>query len=90
MFERDNILKGANADSANPGSVIEERLNPYVKGLLRRHSHEIAVNVDAYDKITLSRIDMFTTQADVPYPIYVPAFPVLTTYNRLDYGRKMN
>ncbi|RPH38264.1 hypothetical protein EHM92_00410 [bacterium] len=90
MFERDNILKGASADSANPGRVIEGLLNSYVTGLLRKHSDEIAVNVDAYDKIALSRIDMFTTQADVPYPIYVPAFPDLTTYNRLDYGRKMN
>lgn len=90
MFARDGLLHEAQADSGNSVRIIEESLNPYVQRLLRKHSGEILINVDAYDKVKLTRIDMFVTQADVPFTIYVPAFPVLTTYSRLDYGRRMN
>jgi hypothetical protein len=89
LLERDSYLKKNIADGKDSVNVIEEYLNPYIKELLKKYSNKIEINVEEYDKIKLTRIDMFTTQADVPYPIYVPAFPQLTTYNRLDYGRKM-
>jgi hypothetical protein len=65
-------------------------LNPYIKELLKKYSAGIEINTEAYDKIKLTKTDMYTTQPDVPYKIYVPAFPQLTTYNRLDFGVKMN
>mgnify|MGYP001147819957 CR=1 FL=1 len=40
-------------------------------------------------EIALTRIDMMTLQENMPYPIVVPNFPVLTTNHPLDYGRKM-
>jgi len=32
---------------------------------------------------------MFVSQTNVPFPVYVPAFPVLTTDAHLEYGKKM-
>ena len=70
--------------------IIENFLNPVVEQLLKKYSDQIEINVEEYDKIKLTRIDMFTTQEQVPYPVYVPPFPQLTNYNKLDYGKKMN
>jgi hypothetical protein len=50
---------------------------------------EIEVNVDEFNKIQLTRIDMFALQENVPFPIMVPAFPQVTTDHKLNYGRKM-
>jgi hypothetical protein len=89
LFQRDEYLNKINTDGKNSVNVIEEYLNPYIKELLKKYSDQIEINVEEYNKIKLTNIDMFTTQSSVPYTIYVPAFPQLTTYNRLDYGKKM-
>jgi len=70
--------------------AIEEHLNPYVDELQDRYSKQIAINYEAFEKIQLSRIDMFATLENVPYPVAVPSFPVLTTDHRLDYGDIIN
>lgn len=89
LFQRDEYLKKFNADKKDSVNIIEGYLNPYIKELLKKYSNKIEINVEEYNKIKLTKIDMFTTQSSVPYPIYVPAFPQLTSYNRLDYGKKM-
>lgn len=68
--------------------AIEEYLNPYVDELQEKHSDQIAVNYEVFERIELTRIDLFGTLENVPYPIAVPSFPVLTTDHRLDYGAK--
>ncbi|MDZ7372828.1 MAG: hypothetical protein ONB23_02565 [candidate division KSB1 bacterium] len=70
-------------------AVLEEYLNPYVAELRRKYQGQIEINTDAFEKIKLTRIDMFVLQKNVPFPVLVPAFPILTTHDRLDYGRKM-
>lgn len=70
--------------------VIRTYLNPYIDSLQAKYSAEIAINTDAFEKIKLTRVDMFVLQKGVAYPIVTPAFPILTTDNRLDYGRKLN
>ena len=49
----------------------------------------VEINTDELEKIQLTRIDMFAIQQNVPFPIIVPSFPLLTTDHRLDYGRKI-
>ncbi|MGH7496152.1 MAG: hypothetical protein ACREOO_27680, partial [bacterium] len=71
-------------------SVITRYLNPYVDSLQQKYSGNIEVNVEAFNRIQLSRVDMFVRQDNVPFPIYVPSFPQLTTDHRLDYGRRID
>ena len=69
--------------------VIENDLNPYIQSLQQKHSSQISIDTDIFEKIKLSHIDSFMIQKNVPFPIIVPSFPILTTYNKLDYGSKM-
>lgn len=74
---------------ANSVEVIESHLNAYVDSLLQRYRDRIEINVEAFENIQLTRVDMFVMQRNVPFPIVVPAFPAVTTRHRLDYGRRM-
>jgi hypothetical protein len=69
--------------------AIREYLNPYVDSLQAKYSDEIEINTDAFEKIKLTDIDLFALQSGVPYPIISPTFPILTTDNKLNYGRKL-
>jgi len=89
LFERDEYLKKFDVRGKKEIEVIEKYLNSYVEKLLKDFSSQIEINVEEFDKIILTRIDMVAVQNQLPYPVYVPAFPLLTTYNRLDYGKKM-
>lgn len=92
IYWRNEYLKGAGYNG-NFGkeymSVIRDYLNPYIDSLQKKYSDIIEINTDAFEKIKLTNIDMFVMQKGVAFPIVSPAFPILTTDNKLDYGRKM-
>jgi hypothetical protein len=90
FFQRNEYMKKYDVSGKKEIEIIEIYLNPYIEKLLKDYSSQIEINVEEFNKIILTRIDMFAVQNQVPYPVYVPAFPQLTSYNRLDYGRKMN
>lgn len=73
----------------NPLQVIESDLDSVVVRLQKKYEAGIEINTDEFESIKLSRIDLMAYQKNVPFPIIVPNFPQITTYNRLDYGRKM-
>ncbi|MBC8491508.1 MAG: hypothetical protein H8D42_03010 [Candidatus Marinimicrobia bacterium] len=92
MHWRNEYLKRAGFQGNfgdNYMEAIEDYLNPYVDSLQQKYSDLIEINTDAFEKIDLTNIDMFAIQRNVPYPIVSPSFPILTTDNKLDYGRKM-
>ncbi len=81
--------KGKLAEYAqNHLDVIKTNLDPLIDSLQTKYAPKIEINTDAFEQIKLTRIDMFVTQRNAPFPIVVPNFPVLTTDDRLDYGRK--
>jgi hypothetical protein len=90
FFQRGEYLKNFDINGKKEIEIIEKYLNTYVEKLLKDYSLQIEINVEEFNKIVLTRIDMFALQNQIPYPVYVPAFPQLTNYNRLDYGKKMN
>jgi len=90
FFQKSEYLKQFDIKGKSEKEVIEKYMNPFIEQLLKKYSDQIEINVEEYEKIKLTTIDMFTTQEQVPYPIYVPPFPQLTSYNKLDFGRKMN
>jgi len=92
MHWRNEYLKRAGFQGNfgdNYMEAIEDYLNPYVDSLQQKYSDLIEINTDAFEKIDLTNIDMFAIQRNVPYPIVSPSFPILTTDNKLDYGKKM-
>lgn len=70
--------------SAN--SLIQNYLNGYVDSLQTKYSDIILINIPRFEKLQISSVAMFVTQQNMPYPILVPSFPLITTDSRLDYG----
>ena len=92
MYWRNEYLERAGFQGNfgnNYMKAIENYLNLYVDSLQQKYNDLIEINIDVFEKIKLTNIDMFVIQRNVPYPIVSPSFPVLTTDNKLDYGRKM-
>jgi len=93
QYYKSELLKKVLPDSVSEMTylqLIDNYLNAYVDSLQKKYSDVIEVDVEAYDKIKLTRIDMSVIQQNVPFPKIVPSFPLVTTDNKLDYGRKMN
>ena len=65
-------------------------MNPIVDSLQEHYHEKIQINMDAFEKIKLTQTDMMVIQRGVPYPIMVPSFPVLTSDNKLNYGKIFN
>ncbi len=91
LYQEKKYLKDlhVNVKNENQNKIIEKFLNPYIDSLQTKYSDMIEINVHAFEKIQLTRIDMFAIQENVPFPIIVPSFPLLTTDHKLDYGKKM-
>ena len=69
--------------------MIKDYLNPYIEQLQKKYSDRIRVNVEQFNNIHLTRIDMIVMQKNVPFPVMVPSFPQVTTDSKLDYGKRM-
>ena len=65
-------------------------MNTIVDSLQEHYHEKIQINMDAFEKIKLTQTDMMVIQRGVPYPIMVPSFPVLTSDNKLNYGKIFN
>ena len=65
-------------------------MNPKIDSLQKTYSDKIQINMDAFEKIKLTQTDMMVIQRGVPYPIIVPSFPVITSDNKLNYGKTFN
>lgn len=92
MYQRDRFLDSIGKKEEfdkNYLKVLKQELNPYVRRLQKKYSNRIGIDTDAFEKIKLTRIDMIALQRHVPFPVLVPSFPIVTTLNRLDYGRKI-
>ena len=92
LYQRNRFLESIGKKEAfykTQMKILKEDLNPYIRELQRKYANQIEINTDEFEKIHLTRIDMMVLQKNVPFPIMVPSFPVVTTLNKLDYGRKM-
>ena len=92
QFQMNNYLQDKIpnlSDSLNTSILIGEYLNPYIDQLQTKYSSRIRINVEEFNKIRLTRTDMFAIQKNVPFSVMVPAFPQVTTDHKLDYGSRM-
>ncbi len=92
QHQKENILDALTpdqSDSLKTVRIIEKFLNPYIDELQSKYGDQTEVDIETFNEIELTDIDMFVTQRNVPFPILVPAFPRITTDYKLDYGKKM-
>jgi hypothetical protein len=90
LWQKYAYLKSIGVAENGQMDLVTKYLNPYMDSLRRKYNDCIEVNVDEFNNIELTRIDMFVLQNNVPFTLFVPTFPQLTTHKRLDYGKKMN
>jgi hypothetical protein len=90
QYQKNRYLRMINADAdADYMKVISSYLNKYVDSLQTKYHNQIEIDTDKFEKIQLTRIDLFALQKNVPFPIIVPSFPLITTGHQLNYGKKM-
>ena len=92
LFQLNNHLKSLGKQenfNSDYLQIVTTDLNPYVERLQTQYADQIEINTAAFEKIQLTGIDMLVIQKNVPFPVAVPSFPVITTAHQLDYGRKM-
>jgi|SaaInlStandDraft_4_1057021.scaffolds.fasta_scaffold12242_1 hypothetical protein len=93
LYEKDKILKNHMKDSSqkiNYVQLVEQYLNPVVDSLQNAYSDIIEIDMDLFEDISLSRIDMLALKDYLPYPVTTPSFPLLTNDHILDYGTRTN
>lgn len=91
LYHKANYLKSIGEDSTFASdyiNVIRDHLNIYIDSLQLKYGYMIEINTDEFEKIELTSIDLVATQPDLPFPMIVPTFPIITTDTRLDYGKK--
>ena len=69
---------------------VHEKLKPLIDELQIKHSSLIKIDMDMFEEISISNVDMFATQSNVPYPVIVPSFPAFTDDSYIDYGSKIS
>ncbi|MBC8184041.1 hypothetical protein H8E88_23350 [candidate division KSB1 bacterium] len=89
LYQKNKYLSSFDIKDKNYIKVIKEYLDDYVDSLQVVYNDKIEINTDEFEKIKLTNIDMFVVQKNVPFPIMMPGFPLLTTDNKLDYGKKV-
>ncbi len=89
LYRKRAYLKSKGVKGLKNADIIRTYLDPYVAELRQKYADQIEINTDAFEKIHLTRIDMFAFQPNQAFPVVVPSFPQLTTHNKLDYGKKM-
>ncbi len=89
LYQKRKILEQAGVKGKNNMQIIKQILDPYLAKLREKYQDQIEINTDAFEKIKLTRIDMFVIQPNQAFPVLVPSFPQVTTHNKLDYGKKM-
>ena len=90
---RDSFLAFQSSLAFIENADVKDRhifMKPIVDKLQEKYSDEIYINTDLFEKIKISKVDMFVTQNNVPYPVVVPNFPSYTDDRYLNYGSKLN
>jgi hypothetical protein len=90
LWQKNAYLDSGGVHNNGQIDIVTKYLNPYVDSLRRKYNDCTEINVNEFNEIELTGIDMFVQENNVPFPVFVPTFPQLTTHQGLDYGKKMD
>ena len=91
LYEKNRILSNCQVDNnlrSNDLQLIQTCLDPIVDSLQAKYSEFIEIDIDIFENLKLSRIDMLVFNENIPYPVKIPSFPLITTDHIIDYGTK--
>lgn len=88
QYYKNEILKQSPQKNLGTMALIDSVFNPKVQELQKKYSEDIFVDVDLFNDLKLTRIDMIALQKQMPFPIVVPSFPQLTNTHQMNYGKK--
>jgi len=89
LWLKDARLKASGVDDNGQVEIVKKYLDPYIDSLRRKYGDSAEINVSEFNDFKLTGIPMFVQEGNVPFPVFVPNFPQLTTYKWLDYGKKI-
>jgi hypothetical protein len=89
LWQKNASLESSGVNDNGQIDIITKYMDPYIDSLRRKYSDCTEINVSEFNNIQLTGIPMFVLEGNVPFPVFVPNFPQLTTYKGLDYGKKM-
>lgn len=91
-YHRDEYLK-AIVDSEDFNEEYmkgsETYISIYIDSLLKKYDDNIEINLEEFEKIELTKINLFVLQHNVPYPVVVPSFPRYTVKSTISYGHEI-
>jgi len=77
-----SIMKEKNID-AKDMKTKDKYFQAYIDSLFTIYKNDIEINTQEFEKVKLTTINMYAVKQFVPYPMIVPAFPELTSNDRL-------
>jgi hypothetical protein len=89
VFHKYKYLESVNISDKDQYKIVTNYMTPYVNSLQQKYDAEIKINIEEFENIELTHIDLIALRPDQPFPIVTPSFPLLTTNHRLDYGETM-
>jgi hypothetical protein len=75
--------------SKRQSGIVGARLISYVDSLQNKYEGRIKLNVEVFDTMQFSGVDLLVKQTKQPFQHVVPGFPVLTTDHYIDYIKPM-
>ena len=84
-----DAVKEKRSFTENYHKILKETLNPYINELQKKYYKKIKLDFDAFEKITLTSIDLYVKYDGQPYQDVVPLFPVITDDHSIEYVNKM-
>lgn len=75
-------MKEKNID-AKDMKTKDKYFQAYIDSLFTMYKNDIEINTQEFEKVKLTPINMYAVKQFVSYPMIVPAFPELTSNNRL-------
>jgi hypothetical protein len=89
IYQKYKYLESYDIAGMDQLQIVSDVMTPYVSRLKKKYNDDIKINIEEFEKIELTTIDLIALRPDQPFPIVTPSFPLLTTNHRLDYGAKM-
>ena len=87
LYHKFNFIAEKNIGNESQTKIVENYMTPYLENLFTKYDSKIKINIEKFEQINVTNTDMMVFQTGQPFPVVVPSFPLLTTKNRLDYGK---
>lgn len=91
LYQEENIMSKAPEVGASDYEKTKNKMaywDAYIDSLRMAYANQISLNSTKYNKIKLTKIDLYVRQPQVPFPTPAPGFPQFTLSGDLGYLNK--